>query len=97
MSGRISFPEIDSSSLPEHCRHGMKLYIERGILPGSFLQAVLANDLMGAFGRADDINRSRIQDYVTFLYNEVPAMCWGSREAIRRWVERGGLAGREDE
>ena len=79
--------------LPEHMQDGMRLYIERGVEPGSFITAVLCNDLMGALGKADDINRHRLFDYGLFLYNEVPSSCFGSREKVAAWVARGGLQG----
>ncbi len=36
---------------------------------GSFVQAVVDNDLMGAFGRADSINLDSIRFYVMLIYN----------------------------
>jgi hypothetical protein len=81
--------------LPEHMHGAIARYIERGIPPGSFLEAVLSNDLKGAVGRADHINRERIGDYVRFLYNDAPAGCWGSPEAVSDWIKAGGLLGRE--
>lgn len=42
---------------------------EVGYPGGSFVQAVVGNDLMGAFGRADDINQKAIGFYVSLLYN----------------------------
>ena len=36
---------------------------------GGFVQAVVNNDLMGAFGRADSINKKYIGLYVKLLYN----------------------------
>jgi hypothetical protein len=36
---------------------------------GGFVQAVVNNDLMGAFGRADSINKNYIGLYVKLLYN----------------------------
>lgn len=66
----------------------MKLYIENGIEPGSFLTAVLENDLMEAFGRADDINRERLFDYCSFLYNEAPPACFGSKEKVKLWIKQ---------
>ena len=50
--------------LPEHIRGAMKRYIEDRLQPGGFLEAVLSNDLAGAFGRADHINRDRLFDIV---------------------------------
>ena len=73
--------------LPEHCRAGMKRYIENGVIPGSFLQAVICNDLVGAFSLADSINSERLKDYAHFLYNEIPSPAWRSKEKMKAWAE----------
>ncbi len=78
---------IDYSGLPEHMQDAMQRYIERGIEPGSFLMAVLCNDLMGAMGRADAINAERLKDFCGFLYNEVPGGCHGSPKAVSAWIK----------
>jgi hypothetical protein len=39
---------------------------------GSFVQAVVDNDLMKTFSTADDINSRVIKFYVVFLYNFSP-------------------------
>lgn len=36
---------------------------------GSFVQAIVNNDLIGSFGRADSINRKYIWLYAELLYN----------------------------
>jgi hypothetical protein len=84
---------VDYSSLPEHMQDGMQLWVERGIEPGSFLAAVLRNDLMGALGKADSVNINRLKDYGMFLYNEVPSDCFGSHAKYVAWMERGGMMG----
>jgi hypothetical protein len=81
--------------LPEHMHGGISRYIARGIPPGSFLAAVLSNDLMGAFGKADDENREALYEWVRFIYNFVPAGCHGSPEKVSAWIQAGGLLGRE--
>ena len=80
--------KINYSSLPEHMREGMKLYIEQGIEPGGFLTAVLENNLMEAFGQADSINRHRLFDICGFIYNEAPHNCHGSPEIVKAWMEK---------
>lgn len=74
--------------LPEHIRDAMQRYIESRIPPGGFLTAVLSNDLAEAFARADHINRMRLHDIVSFLYNEAPSTCWGSPERVKRWLQK---------
>ena len=79
---------MDYDKLPEHCRGGMKRYIEDGVIPGKFLQKVICNDLVGALGRADSINTARIRDYADFLYNEAPTPSWGSKEKMEAWAKK---------
>ena len=87
--------EVDNLNhkIPEHMREAMRLWIERGVPGGSFLNSVLCNDLFGAFGRADDINRAALGDYVSFLYWDAPSGCWGSPGKVKDWAEMGGLQG----
>lgn len=84
----------DWNLIPAHMVGGLRRYIENGIEPGSFLSAVLSNDLRGACEKADDENRHRLFDYVQFFYCYVPSECWGSPSKFKDWCERGGLYGR---
>ena len=84
--------EFNYDNLPGHCRGGMRDYVECGIIPGSFLQAVICNDLVLAFGKADDINTIYMKSYAEFLYN-APMGCWGSEPKMLKWHEAGGLRG----
>lgn len=72
--------------LPQSLRGAAYRYVEYGILPGDFLIAVLSNDLKEACARADDDNRNRLFDIVSWFYNEAPSPCWGSPEKVRVWV-----------
>lgn len=85
------FFELDQ--LPEHMRDGMYRWIEHGIKPGGFGVAVLENDLVGAFGRADMTNIRCMKDWANWLYNRAPADCWGSKAAVNKWAAHGGLNG----
>ena len=76
---------IDYTLLPGHIRGGAQRWIENGIQPGSFLTAVIRNDLTDSFAQADDINVYRMFDIVKFFYNEAPESCWGSRERMIAW------------
>ena len=78
--------------LPEHMQGGARRYIEHGIRPGSFLCAVLENNLTGAFGHADSTNRPLIATvYVEWLHWEIPAPAWGSPAKVALWIEQGGM------
>lgn len=80
--------EIDYSMIPEHMREGVKLYLERGLKPGSFLLAVLENDLAEAFARADETNRMALYNWVRFLCSEMPKKSWGSKEEVEAWMKK---------
>ena len=88
---------LDYSLIPGHMRGAMQRYIEDGIEPGGFLKAVLCNDFLGAFGKADDVNLRHMHDWAKFVYNELPNACHGSVEKYKAWVEVGGFRGLETE
>ena len=71
--------------LPEHMQEAARLYIEEGEMPGSFLVAVLTNNLVEAFGKADEVNRSCLREWVLWLYNDIPEAAWGSAEKVLAW------------
>lgn len=84
---------IKYDRLPEHMQDGARLYIERGIEPGGFLTAVLENNLTAAFGRADGTNKLRMQDWVEWLYWDIPSPAWGSKEKVTQWIANRGMEG----
>lgn len=76
--------------IPEPMMGAIERYIEQGIAPGSFLTAVICNDLREAVGRADDENLRNIPAYVAWFYNEAPGGSWGSRERMEQWMTARG-------
>lgn len=72
--------------VPPHMLEGLLRYIEHGIAPGSFLMAVLQNDLKEACVRADEVNLRSLPAYVTALYNYAPEACWGSPQKVNEWM-----------
>lgn len=77
---------LTSSHVPDHLHEGLLLYISHGILPGSFLQAVLCNDLLQAGARADPFSRARLLDLFAVLYDYAPTAAIGSREKVLAWT-----------
>jgi hypothetical protein len=73
--------------VPEHLIEGLALYVAHGFRPGSFLEAVLANDLMDAVKRGDDDSRAGLVALCIFIDNDLPALCHGSRERVAAWME----------
>lgn len=82
--------------IPQHMRGGVTRYIDGG-LPhmGSFLRAVMENNFLEAFARADEANTECMKGWAHFIYMYAPSDCHGSPEKVKAWIEHGGLAGRE--
>ncbi len=79
--------------IPSHMHAGVTTWIENGIATGSFLMAVLRNDLMQAAQVADHVNGDHLKQWTQFLYNYAPSECFGSPETVEAWAESGGLVG----
>jgi hypothetical protein len=78
---------LNYTSVPAHLVEGLRRYFEHGIAPGSFLRAVLENDLAEAVRRGDPESLGRIRAIVSFLDMEAPAPSWGSPEKVRAWID----------
>jgi hypothetical protein len=72
--------------IPRDIKQQIDNYIDEGIVPGDFLQAVLVNDLRSSIIAADDINRYALYDIVVYLENFVPVVSWGSLDQVRFWL-----------
>lgn len=76
------------SGVPPHTHEGYIRYLTQHLMPGSFLQAVLRNDLRGACLAGDEVNRTALAQHVVFLWNFAPADAWGSPERVASWVSQ---------
>ena len=78
--------------IPDRMMGGIERYIDNGVLPGDFLTAIIHNNLKEAVTRADDENLRNLPAYVAYFYNNAPAPCWGSEEAMKQWItnKKGG-------
>lgn len=74
--------------IPKNGKSALALYIIEHIPPGSFLEAVLSNDLASAIGHADHININLLEAYVGYLYNNAPSLCWGSKKKFENWIKK---------
>jgi len=81
--------------VPNHMHDAVINYIEKGWEPGSFLQAVIENDLSGAASRADLANQKCLFEWAQYFYGYAPRTAWGSPQAYDRWVKHKGLEGLE--
>lgn len=73
--------------IPERMMGGIERYLEHGIEPGSFLTAVIHNNLAEAVGCADEENMANLPAYVAFFHNEAPSTSWGSEERMQQWIK----------
>ena len=79
-----------SYNIPEYTRESIDAYVKHRQPTGGFLTAVLSNNLVEAVGRADEHNINALPDIVRYVYNEIPANCWGSPEAVSTWLKGDG-------
>lgn len=65
----------------------LERYLNHGIMPGSFLTAVLENNLVEAIGRADFMNSANLKNIVGYIYNHMPSTSWGSPMKVREYLK----------
>lgn len=73
--------------VPEHTIPSLTGFFMDGIPVGSFLHAVLTNDLKLACAKADIYNQKALWDIVNFCYNTLAYSSWGSQEAYDGWLK----------
>lgn len=66
----------------------LKRYRDDGCPLGDFLTAVVSNDLMQAFGRADMTSRENLFEICQWVYNNMPMTICGSREKVKAWIDK---------
>lgn len=72
----------------EYFIQSLNRYVNHGLMPGSFLTAVLSNDLMGAISHSDLNAQQNLVAICKYIYNNLPGDCWGSRERVREYHDR---------
>ena len=79
--------EFQEFYIPERMMEGIKRYLAYGIPSGSFLTAIIQNNLSQAYQQADSENLRNIPAYVAYFYNECPMRCWGSPKKMTAWID----------
>ena len=82
--------------IPEYLLESLYLYIYKGRVVCRFLEAVICNNLVDAFGQADDYNISIMRSYAHFAYHEMPLSSRGSQKAYLEWCLSGGVEGQKE-
>jgi len=72
--------------MKQSIKEGLDYYAKYRVPTGSFLLAVLSNDLMEAIGRADEENRDNLFEICDYIYNHMPFECHGSPEKVKSWL-----------
>lgn len=88
VSTRVPFNIIlDKEAVSHIINIGTNIMMNRigvNTYPGSFVRAVLDNDLHGAFSRADHINSQVLGFYITMMYNlGIPVTVDEVKEAMK--------------
>ncbi len=77
---------LANSGIRPSLHGGIARYIESGVMPGSFLTAVISNDLIGAICRADDdMTIEELRALRLWFYNDAPSQCHGSPQKMAAW------------
>jgi len=79
--------------IPDTLKLGLERWVDHGIVPGSFLRAVLQNDFCEAVLQADYQNVQHLRSIARFVYEVLPYEAWGNRVKVIDWSRKGGLKG----
>lgn len=79
--------DYDYYDVPVHIRQGLDYYFVYGIPGGSFLDAVLKNDLVGAVLKADNLNSVKLTNIIRWLINTAPNGSYGSLQNVNDWIK----------
>lgn len=74
--------------MTDESRQSLYNYLVHGLEPGSFMTAVLSNDLYSACARADYTNVNLMQQYALWIVNHAPYGSYGSAEMVRGWLRK---------
>ena len=72
---------------PVHILASINRYVEHGLRPGSFVTAVLSNDLTGALLAGDEDSLRGLRDIMRYVHWEIPGGCHGSKSIVERWLK----------
>lgn len=76
-----------TSIIPARITEAIVRYGEQGTPPGSFLEAVLANDLFRAVAKADAQSYLALEAILWRIANTLPIQSYGSYPKVQKWIE----------
>lgn len=83
-------------TLPSYLKDALIRYALFGKHPGSFLEAVLSNDLVKTFQNCNEPDLKHIHDLVRILFTWLPSGAHGSQRIFHAWIRSGGSTKRQD-
>lgn len=75
LAAKVAF-EGRYASIPECTKYSLKMWVLYAQMPGGFVEALLRNDLHGAFDNADSGNLAALELIMSWIHNECPGNCW---------------------
>lgn len=72
--------------IPPNIKSAIDSYVDHGHSTGGFVYAVLCNDLVEAVARADTESFAFLLHICKYVFNFVPAPCWGSKKKVTNWL-----------
>ena len=83
----LALAGLEGGSPPRRILEALARYAELRIQPGSFLTAVLENNLAEALLTADDESLAALPEINRLIARRLPALCYGSREKVKAWLD----------
>lgn len=72
--------------IPADLYADLTAYLLKGVVPGTFLLAVLRNDLAEAVLSSNAERRACLPLLIRLLFNHFPPACCGSAVKVERWL-----------
>jgi len=72
--------------IPQETFKALQNYVVNHRAPGGFLAALLSNNLMETVLMSNLDNRQSIPLIFEYVLHHCPGNCWGSPEAVEKWV-----------
>lgn len=76
--------------IPTQIIYAIQHHVLHGQHGGSFVTAVLENNLREAISYADEECLAALAEIVRYCYNNIPMRCWGSELTVKNWQKIGG-------
>ena len=88
MNFKSQLLDFSGYRMTDQSRESLYNYFVHGLEPGSFMTAVLSNDLYGAVGRADFVNIDLVGEYARWIESCAPYGSYGDRDTVRGWLRK---------